>query len=632
MSIKFDITAFKNIPEDLVEINTLATQKKVDFVTRQINLNGIIFTLVDTKLHSYGGDEDKIYRDDRIRLLIPRGLCFIFADNVWVYTLYGHPKFGNYGDYISSSNKIEHTTKIFRSKENGECAHWGAFELNGVIYEVYGSKNVHMIVRSNNVMEDLENQAYKEQRYGYSTKMAILINKQYKEAAIQFLVKSRDTLCGEGCFTDSQHFVKYTESIIFFFAVTGKRSNLSDSIVKISPREIDSFIVSLGLIPVRETIIVSSTEQMSAVENHFELLENSEGAVVSCVDNDGNVVYMYKHKNFDYVFRRALREQMKNKALTPRILKRFDELHIVHPNFKGMVEWALKFNAFYKQGITDTEREHFFDNWVTWEEVFSKLSESEMEHFVVVNNECERIEMEKLEVEKMEQERIELELIRKASNKKQINFVICIGPPGSGKSSMGRILKGALELHGLVVRHLEQDMFNGNNKTYQKEIEKAIANDSVDYLILTKSNHNHHVRNDTYSTLSKCKRKSSRTYILLTSGNEDMTATENICVERVMKRGNAHATLYGKSEAEIRGIIRNFTKSWETLNSDELKHPVVRLEINQPKEFVVQSLFQQLSMIPSFGNFVNVSPEQLVTIYAAVDADDSKIAQKTTKK
>ena len=607
--------SFTDFPSDFAQIIGLVDQKKAELVTRHFKFGSIGFVTVDVKLPRF--EEDDLYKDSNIRLLIPRGLCYIFADKRWVYTLYGHPKFGNPGDFCNVD--IANTTKVFRSKENGECAHWGAFVLSDQMYEVYGSKNVHMVVRSDQVAEDLAVH-YGETRYSYANKMAKLINLSVpdKTHVLEYLTSTGNVLCGEGCFVDSQHLVHYDSNRMYFFAVTGKRSIITDSLVRVAPTEIDNFIRSLGLNPVLESITTITKEEEIIASTHFENKDNSEGAVVSCVNSANETIYIYKHKNFDYIFKRALREQMRKYAPTQKILKRFADLHITHPNLSEMRIWALEFNAFYRQTLTDVERSTFFENWVSYNAIFSAIPAGERLAALLQHDEYEK-------------------------GKKPVDVIMFVAMPGSGKSFMAKVLKGILEEKGKVVMHLEQDMYidrgKGAAKAYDKAIETAIKDESLDYLILTKSNHNHIVRNKTYDILGKSSRNVNKTYVVMSVNDGDMRKTAEVCVKRVLGRGIAHTSLIDKSEGKIKPMsedtIRSilfgtFVQQWEPLDENELTYNVINLEIDQSKEEVLKSFCVQSDVL-GVGDF-KIDNSALAILFNQIKQEDLALEKKNTKK
>lgn len=581
-----NIDSITNCPNDLKKICELSEDKRIgiEYVVAEKNIGGVLFKTIDVKISPF--KEEISYSNDEIRTLIPRGLCFIFVENMWIYTLYGHPKFGNIIDenkceYITNGMSIDdvaNTTHVFRRKENGECAHWGAFKLNDVVYEVIGSKNVHLIARHDNFENDVE--LYNDNRYTFARKMALLINKQNKEKIdeiLKYLIESKNTLCGEGCFLDSQHFVKYERDTMFFFAVTGKRNFSTDSIVAISPFEIDNFIISLGLTPVIETV-VSNISTIKNIQEYFEKLENSEGAVVSCVDSSNKVVYMYKHKNHWYVAQRALREQMKNKAPTEKILDRFSKLHIKLDNYDLVIDRFLKFNAWYRQGIDVNLQNSFFGNWVTMNEIFDQLSEEEKNKYLFIHNQYE-------------------ENLKQSNN--VLHVIYMIGVQGSGKSFCARMLVKIFELNGINAIHLEQDQFvkkfgKRAKNEYQNAIKKIVNSNNTKVLILAKGNHTTNIRNETYETINSCNRNIKKTFVVM-SVNEDLREWKKTCVDRIKLRGKAHTSLFEKDAEQA---VSSFLNSWEYLTLEEMQSGnVINIDIRKTKNEVILEILKYLKNI-----------------------------------
>ncbi len=117
----------------------------------------------------------------------------------------------------------------------------------------------------------------------------------------------------------------------------------------------------------------------------------------------------------------------------------------------------------------------------------------------------------------------------------------------------------------------------------------------------------------------------------MSTNNENMRDTVELCVERVMSRGFSHTSLFGKKDSEIRGILLSvFVKDWETLTEAELRCNVIRLEINQKKQDVVKSVCTQASV---FGmNYFSVTDKCMQDIFQRIAIEDSKMAEKNTKK
>lgn len=604
--------ALSNIPSDLVQMCDIVNGKNAMFVIRHIQLTPTTkITTVDVKLHPY--KEDTLYIDEILRTLIPRGCCFVFLNDTFVHALYGHTKFGYIDDYVPTH--LEYDKIVFRRKENGECAHWSGFIHDNVKYEMYGSKNVHLVVRTNNFDEDIK--LYNDNRYLYATKIAYLIRAKIDKnsqlnAIVDYFISTKYTFCAECCCIDSQHLVKYDKSEMLFFAITGKRK-LSDSLVKISPATVDNIFKLYELSTVAETVVVdkTDTEQLNKMYKYFETQLNSEGAVVYYT-NGPNTVFTYKHKNYDYIFKRALREKMRAKASTTNIIRRLENLHITHENHKEMLEWGLQFNAYYRS-LSEEMQSTFFENWNTWFEKFNKLSEEEITQIYDKH-------------------------IFNENSVDVLNVMMFTAIPGSGKSFVARILKELLSRLGINTVHLEQDMFYIENdkkrmasKTYEKEIGKAMNNNDVKCIILTKSNHNINVRKTTYNTLSKCARRVNITYVTFNC-DDGIEKMRDICVDRIMNRGFAHNSLYGKPKSEIYGIVTNtFVNGWEPLTKEEKSNNVITLNIEDDKNANVMNCVYQMEYIDLFLKN-NICENEITELINNLDEHDKKFANDNKKK
>ena len=95
--MKKALESFKDIPLHLQEVVKLAAENKAELIMRQTTIDNVVFSLIDVKLPRF--KEESLYDNKRIHGLVPRGLCFVFADGTFVHKVYGHPKFGNYGDF-----------------------------------------------------------------------------------------------------------------------------------------------------------------------------------------------------------------------------------------------------------------------------------------------------------------------------------------------------------------------------------------------------------------------------------------------------------------------------------------------------------------------------------------------------
>lgn len=609
------IKELQNVPDQLLKIVECVNRNEAETVIRTTNLGGYNITTVDVKLPRM--KEDKFYENSHIRFLIPRGLCFIFVNCVFVHSVQGHPKFGNFGDF-QPKNLPKIVQKVFRRKENGECGHYSGFTHNNIKYNVFGSKNVHFVARLDNMKEDLA--LYLEPRYMFASKIADLCQTKYAKSLPkmqEYCSKTGFTFDFEACFGDSQHLVKYDSDTLFFFAITGVKT--SDSLTAINPLIADDIFRSFNLPTVTITQTGSSDDEIKKIENIVENDDNSEGAVVNCIDEKGNTVYVYKHKNFTYIFRRAVREQMRKRASMRAILNRLSVLHIQHPNTQALTHEMLQFNAYFRL-LPENEQFSFFSQWVTHEEKFRKLSNQEKQQIFDKYSE---------EVKK---------------NGTMTVYMI-VAMPGSGKSYLARALKQLftkyMKPNNIV--HLEQDMFvqshglRGASEAYDNAIKKAINDPETQVLILAKSNHNSQVRNKTYEILNKCLKEIERVYITIENTDDSITQAEqlqksrDICLERIMKRGNAHTSMVNLSQNDILGILNNvFVKQWEPLTDVEQQFPCVTLDISADKEHNLKSCIAQLYENGLIEK-LEFTEDDLKKAHLSVEQDDARILDHNVK-
>jgi hypothetical protein len=613
-----------NFNEYFTLIQELKQHKQVEFVERTITINDVNIRTCDVKPPRF--KEENLYKNDRYRQLVPRGLCFVFINDQIVHILSGHKKFGNYGEFVPEELDLSTCiTKYYNRKENGECAHVSFFRHNNITYMISGSKNVHMIVRVNKqnnnayritglktdmivhvdetAYADLKLPIYKEERYMFAVKITSLILNKYTEQlynAIDYVLESNITFCAESCFLDSQHLVEYKTDSLFFFAVT---TPMSEKITHLLPLDTIKIFTRFELPKVSEVWVAATPEECKNVESKIEMDENSEGCVVTMVfPNDRT--YVYKHKNYNYVFWRAVRTLYENSSNEARIRHRLNNLYIDHPNKIVLIEEAILFNAYYRL-LSETDKAQFSSKWITHRHTFNRLSQAE-----------------KLNLKTQIQETNNVLLV-----------IMFIGMPGSGKSDLGRILYNMLSNFTQTDKIVwyEQDMFAGNNasKLYDKAITQAIKNESTEVIILTKSNHNLAVRKKTYAITNKSPKDVNYVYVAFNS--KSLEYARDVCVDRIMNRGNAHTTLFGKTKQGIYEILTNvFIKQWEELSNDEKQNDVITLPLEENRLDNAFNLIEQLNTL-GYVSIQNDKPniERAIEI---VEQEKNKLAGKNKHK
>ena len=597
-----DYTKLINVPESLVELSKLSSQKLVKIISRTHRINNVDFTMLDISLPRF--KEDKLYETNKtIWQLVPRGLCYIFANNTYVKTVYGHPKFGNFGDHywLDSYDEKNNYQYAFTMKENGECGHFSVFEFNQTVYYVIGSKNVHLIISG---QDDIK-LYLTEQRYSFASKIATLLLAKYDlTKAVDYILENSCTFCMESCMLDSQHLVKYDENKLFFFAVTDKYNGSSLTVV--NPIVAINLFQSLGLPTVSLCLVANNPMEKNLIENQFENMKNSEGSVVVAIDQNQNSVYIYKHKNFDYILRRALREKMRSKSTLGQIEFRLSNLYIKHPDYENMKQWAIRFNAWWTINGCPPE---IFSKWTDYEEQFSLVPLDEQDRYLAEYT---------------------VNQTANGSTQKRIMFV---GIPGSGKSTLARLLAKLFN----DSKHIEQDQFadKGRNasKLYHKEVEKYADDKNCKYLILSKSHHNHLTRNMVYNILDKSKLNTDLAFVVIDSQDENM---HDICLERITSRGLSHASLFGSNSKADRNKVSNllsgvFIAQYEPLDeSEKQRGTVINLDISNTKEQNIMDCLEGLfnsgfiTQIPDNGIICNAIDE--------INFEDQQIAQKNMDK
>lgn len=576
-------------------------------VKRTVFLDGVEFLLSDLSIANRL-KEDKLYSDDEIRQLLARGVCVISdKDGNVITTVYGHPKFGYDGDYRTQMADTG-VTWVYSRKENGECGHVSGFIHNGIRYLVIGSKNVHMILREDHIEEDLQNSVYQDQRYTFAVKIAKILLAKYASSIakiVSFSIEKDVTLCCEAI-TDCQHIVNYYGVMsLRFFAITSIRGSVDAPIIWCGPEQARGFFIGLGLDTVSEIRTASTPEELAELYRYILSQPNSEGGVISVLDADGNVVYVYKYKNDMYVFWRAVREQLRKRASNEALLRRLKALHVDLPNMEELIMLALQFNAFFRL-LGEEDQSSFFSKWNDWMNKFMELSSEEK---VALLGEYRRFQ----------------------SQNGSLFVMVLVGVQGSGKSTVARLLKELLcILHGLTpeqVEHLEQDMFSGSKALFQAAIKKALSNPDLRFLILATMNHTPQHRRAVDDLLATYKGSLQKVYIVF-----DPNTTE-FYLGRLKSRGFAHETLFfnGSNDATILEILGRTLREYSPPSEEEeLQTPTVHLNCENLIVSNIQTVMEFLAQ-QFVVDSCELTTEAFKSALAHVIDDDERLSRKPKK-
>lgn len=492
---------------------------------------------------------------------------------------------------------------VMKMKENGECFHLSAFVSNDVRYWVMGSKNVHMVIRYTNFLEDLK--VYTGDRYSYAREMALSfsnlnLKQGQQENLFLNLERSKNTFCAESISLCHQHLVKYTENGLRFFSAS------FGGIVSVLPDDFEKEILVLGLEPVGNlvSIDIDDKEKLDETRKYIREATNTEGAVVYVVTNMNRVYKMYKFKNNTYVFERAIRERMRSRSNSDQIRKRISTLHIDHPDKDSLLAYFLQFNAWCR--IQESKGKltwsTIFDSWVSFRDKFdTSLTPTERQ--------------DNLDIFDKEQSEF---------NQLQLMF---IGPPGFGKSSLAGIIHRTID--GSV--HLNQDMLGGKAKAYHREIKKA-SKERAGILILDKSNHVQHVRTSTLNVLNK-----QRLVYIVLEHPDGLESGYKVSQERILKRGWGHHSLHPGTN--LKSILERFYTSYQSLTDDEVSiaEQVIKVDVTIPLFDSVVFILKNLGIdyddeklqiaykqtIDAEQNLRDVNISKLKTLYWSIELDQS---------
>jgi len=595
MSTKQDL-----LPSHEARLKELVTNGTLKSVSKSSIFDGVEITTVDHTIKKRY-DEDSLYIDPELRRLLPRGLCLIYIGEVLVSALTGLQKFGYEGDYISPK-KDRAVSWVYTRKENGECGHVYAFSHDDIKYIVFGSKNVHMVLRASNIEDDLS--LYMEERYKYANKIAKLFLDKHNsslERVIDFCIEHNVTLTCEAIFLDSQHLVVYQEDSLKFFGITSLIESEQSPITWCNPMIAKDHFISLELDSVTEIEFTNDHCEWEKIKEKIRSDFNSEGGVVYLLDKDGNVVFIFKFKNDMYVFWRAVREQMRKLANNESLLRRLRDLHVTLPNSEEITMHALQFNAFFRLK-SEEEQKLFFSQWNTYMTQFMCLSSEEKIALVTAYQQLQQ-------------------------QNGSLTVIMLVGIQGSGKSTIARLLLQLLVLlHGLKkdeILHLEQDMFNGNAKQYNNAVETALTKSRLKFLLLAKMNHKTQIRNSTSDILGKYKGNLQKVYIVLDPMDIDFH------LSRIERRGYAHESLFFDSKTVK--ILETTLSEYEPLSHEEEEQtPTLHLDIKDSLESMITTTFGFLKS-KYFIDYVSFDEEQFQTSLGAVIQDDERLSKKPKK-
>lgn len=251
----------------LKEIDDEVKAHKVAFSSFETTFEGG-FPLVDYKVEDADGKDVVYEKSPRIREFLPRGLAVVRDENSYVvHELVGLRKFGYDWSYVTENQigDAESINLYAMAKENGSAAHIGAFEKDGQLFWVIGSKNVHQVVPHDvfEAMDDKDWSDSKNYSFGargkYAENITYLwrqtwasLNDTQKKDIRNKMTQEKVTFVGEAIFRDDQHLKRYfndnhsTQGDILFFAMTAS-APLEDGLLVHPPQEGLDLFAGYGL-------------------------------------------------------------------------------------------------------------------------------------------------------------------------------------------------------------------------------------------------------------------------------------------------------------------------------------------------------------------------------------------------
>jgi hypothetical protein len=471
---------------------------------------------------------------------------------------------------------------VATSKENGEYMPVSYFTIQDQGFWVIGSKNVRVVVRRGHELDDLkyysaskadgkeeeddaeeESNGIRTDRFSFACYMASHFFTAYStklDAIASYLDMTGMTMNCESCRQTSQHLTRYDSDCVYVFSFTKTITDTDPAITALLPEEMVASAEKLGLPHVTlKTALLEDSKAVDAMLDGITREKNSEGSVIYVIGRNSTnteaVIWAYKYKAEEYVFWRAVREIMRNNSNSIRkttiaidkLLDRFSsgEQKLVTLDLAAFIKDAHAFHAYWRLVVREKE---FFAQWPTHMNIFSTL-EADAKNKLTQS--------------------LAVEVAKEVDS---LVFIIK-GPPGSGKSTFGKVLTMLLTQSGVSCEYLDQDMVGGDPRNYAAGIKKRLEN-GVKMLVLGKSHHNKKTRADLYKVLPD---DLTRIFIDFYHpvGNDEW---KKLVLDRINKRGEHHQNL--TASKDLPNILTGFFNSMETLTDAEKKTgTVIQLDV-----------------------------------------------------
>ena len=515
------------------------SNKSVRLVSDAVVIGGVCFTLHD---RSVGGLDDAVYESDRdVWETVTRGQTAICVDDVAVAYVNGLRKFGYSSAPYGRAADVE--TVVLIDKMNGECAHIGAFDHDGICYWIAGSKHVHIVWRDGHYAEDIAVYAA-AQRYKYALKVSALWNAWLTGAAtadqraglFTYLSGTGYTACAEAILAESEHIVEYEDKDVLVFYALADSSASSTGLTATTPQHALADLARFGLrtAPASSALVKGSAAYTAALDA-VARRNNSEGVVAYGLSASGAVCCMWKEKSYPYVMERVVREAVIHGRTRAQIVARVadrlaDQDASVRTYFAEWeaerFPWLLDFADWLKatRVLPTKNGWEVQSRWLTLQRLFRESPTASAAGAAATGGASASAAT--------------------AATSGPI-VVMFVGIPGSGKSTAARCLYKLLVDAGQKPCWLNQDEAASNRSRFLGAVKAAAADATLTHILLDKVNLESGNRRD-YTDLGLTP---SLTVIF---GHPDgVDAYKALCADRFGARGNGHRCFHSAGPSAV---------------------------------------------------------------------------------
>jgi hypothetical protein len=546
-------------------------------------LNDTEFTLVDY-CFSHAIIDDKVYANNvEIWKQIPRGKCEVYAEGELIHTLQGLRKFGDNTDtnfgYPESHDLVKAWPKgmkcITTVKENGECFHLSAFMYKQKLYVLLGSKLVHIILdytcfSQANIETQLEAISQQQpQRTSYAVKMArCLFAKILPNIEPHFIVwlsLGKFTLVGEYINPEHEHVIAQSEETIRFYAITQTQFDESSPYTCVPFLEAQKLLSSFGLTTV-EYQVATNLQELKDIQTTTMNKTDIEGTVEYYV-HDHRTVMMYKYKSKHYSVLRTIREIFNHGCRGPsKLLFRLRDYHI------PLTEEEIQtYCEFYKWLVASYKPADTIFSSVLYEQFFPLYKEGK-------------------------------HLMTDKTSKHAV-YVVMVGVPGSGKSTLGSQLMMNGVQNGIHSVYADQDMYNRDVKQFfgacDTYLQIMVREQEPSILINGRCNTTHQMRRDSLSFVDL--QQTSVVFVVLNNQPDADFYTQRI------EHREYHTSLFAN---QAKQVVTKFQQTYEPINEEDCKLDGYHVVFVDPKADPLHQIEQVWNVIMRC-----FEPEHKLTMY-----------------